>query len=199
MHCSSSAPPTKLPHLRRGMKRGTRIFSAAPRFIPRWPWCCHRQPPHHYRQLTWSLIESRSKQIDGACAKTIWVAVHVHVPVVLELCASRWAWVASQMAERTSPIDQSEKFLDLGTVTRPPSSIYARVNCFVIPRVHKNKSMQRLISSLWGTGTAEFQVTWLLRIAKAPYRCGSAARNVRARMSGVSMKPKPFYRRAWKT
>ena len=30
--------------------------------------------------------------------------------------------------------------------------------------VHKNKSMQRLISSLWGTGTAKFQVTWLLRI-----------------------------------
>ena len=28
--------------------------------------------------------------------------------------------------------EQSEKFLDLGTVTRPPSSIYARVNCFVI-------------------------------------------------------------------
>ena len=27
---------------------------------------------------------------------------------------------------------QSEKFLDLGTVTRPPSSIYARVTCFVI-------------------------------------------------------------------
>ena len=31
-------------------------------------------------------------------------------------------------------------------------------------RVHKNKSMQRLISSLWGTGTAKFQLTWLLRI-----------------------------------
>ena len=28
--------------------------------------------------------------------------------------------------------EQSEKFLDLGTVTRPPSSIYARVNCFVM-------------------------------------------------------------------
>ena len=27
---------------------------------------------------------------------------------------------------------QSEKFLDLGTVTRPPSNIYARVNCSVI-------------------------------------------------------------------
>ena len=27
--------------------------------------------------------------------------------------------------------DQSEKFLDLGTVTRPPSNIYARVNCSV--------------------------------------------------------------------
>ena len=26
-------------------------------------------------------------------------------------------------------------------------------------RVHKNKSMQRLISSLWGPGTAKFQVT----------------------------------------
>ena len=29
----------------------------------------------------------------------------------------------------------------------------------LIPRVHKNKSMQRLISSLWGPGTAKFQVT----------------------------------------
>ena len=33
-------------------------------------------------------------------------------------------------------------------------------------RVHKNKSMQRLISSLWGTGTAKFQVTWLLHIVQ---------------------------------
>ena len=33
-------------------------------------------------------------------------------------------------------------------------------------RVHKNKSMQRLISSLWGTGTAKFQVTWLLCIVQ---------------------------------
>ena len=33
-------------------------------------------------------------------------------------------------------------------------------------RVHKNKSMQRLISSLWGPGTAKFQVTWLLRIVQ---------------------------------
>ena len=30
-------------------------------------------------------------------------------------------------------------------------------------RVHKNKSMQRLISSQWGIGKAKFQVTWLLR------------------------------------
>ena len=29
----------------------------------------------------------------------------------------------------------------------------------VLARVHKNKSMQRLISSLWGPGTAKFQVT----------------------------------------
>ena len=34
------------------------------------------------------------------------------------------------------------------------------------PRVHKNKSVQRLISSLWGPGTAKFQVTWLLRIVQ---------------------------------
>ena len=33
-------------------------------------------------------------------------------------------------------------------------------------RVDKNKSMQRLISSLWGPGTAKFQVTWLLRIVQ---------------------------------
>ena len=32
----------------------------------------------------------------------------------------------------TVRLEQSEKFLDLGTVTRPPSSIYARVNCSVI-------------------------------------------------------------------
>ena len=32
---------------------------------------------------------------------------------------------------------------------------------YLISRVHKNKSMQRLISSnsLWGSGTAKFQVT----------------------------------------
>ena len=36
----------------------------------------------------------------------------------------------------------------------------------VAPRVHKNKSMQRPISSLWGPGTAKFQVTWLLRIVQ---------------------------------
>ena len=36
----------------------------------------------------------------------------------------------------------------------------------VYARVHKNKSMQRLISSLWGPGTAKFQVTWLLRIVQ---------------------------------
>ena len=35
-----------------------------------------------------------------------------------------------------------------------------------LPRVHKNKSMQHLISSLWSTGTAKFQVTWLLRIVQ---------------------------------
>ena len=35
-----------------------------------------------------------------------------------------------------------------------------------IARVHKNKSVQRLISSLWGPGTAKFQVTWLLRIVQ---------------------------------
>ena len=34
------------------------------------------------------------------------------------------------------------------------------------PRVHKNKSIRRLIFSLWGTGTAKFQVTWLLRIVQ---------------------------------
>ena len=33
-------------------------------------------------------------------------------------------------------------------------------------RVHRNKSMQRLISSVWGPGTAKFQVTWLLRIVQ---------------------------------
>ena len=37
---------------------------------------------------------------------------------------------------------------------------------YMKPRVHKNKSMQRPISSLWGTGTAKFQVTWLLRIVQ---------------------------------
>ena len=41
-----------------------------------------------------------------------------------------------------------------------PTSLYVRT------RVHKNKSMQRLISSLWGPGTAKFQVTWLLRIVQ---------------------------------
>ena len=35
----------------------------------------------------------------------------------------------------------------------------SHVMCSVLARVHKNKSMQRLISSLWGPGTAKFQVT----------------------------------------
>ena len=38
----------------------------------------------------------------------------------------------SRLSRFHQPFYQSEKFLDLGTVTRPPSSIYARVNCFVI-------------------------------------------------------------------
>ena len=32
----------------------------------------------------------------------------------------------------TYSLSQSEKFLDLGTVTRPPSNIYARLNCSAI-------------------------------------------------------------------
>ena len=36
----------------------------------------------------------------------------------------------------------------------------------VVSRVHKTKGMQRLISSLWGTGTAKFYVTWLLHIVQ---------------------------------
>ena len=45
------------------------------------------------------------------------------------------------------------------------------------PRVHKNKSMQRLISSLWGPGTAKFQVIRdFCVLYKRVYRCGSAAR-----------------------
>ena len=35
----------------------------------------------------------------------------------------------------------------------------SRACAWILPRVHKNKSMQRLISSLWGPGTAKFQVT----------------------------------------
>ena len=36
----------------------------------------------------------------------------------------------NQFGERNKRLPQSEKFLDLGTVTRPPGNIYARVNCF---------------------------------------------------------------------
>ena len=46
-----------------------------------------------------------------------------------------------------------------------PLAMYIYCILFVA-RVHENKSMQRLISSLWGTGTAKFQVTWLLRIVQ---------------------------------
>ena len=38
----------------------------------------------------------------------------------------------ASLSQRPTRFAQSEKFLDLGTVTRPPSSIYARVNCLVI-------------------------------------------------------------------
>ena len=55
-------------------------------------------------------------------------------------------------------------------------------------RVHKNKSMQRLISSLWGTGTAKFQVTWLLRIVQkgvSMWQCSAADRSLIMLMSGA--------------
>ena len=42
-------------------------------------------------------------------------------------------YFTTQWSAITGPsLIQSEKFLDLGTVTRPPSNIYARVNCSVI-------------------------------------------------------------------
>ena len=40
--------------------------------------------------------------------------------------------LAPQFFFRPTMLAQSEKFLDQGTVTRPPSNIYARVNCSVI-------------------------------------------------------------------
>ena len=41
-------------------------------------------------------------------------------------------WNVKSTHHVSEAIQQSEKFLDLGTVTRPPSNIYARVNCSVI-------------------------------------------------------------------
>ena len=69
----------------------------------------------------------------------------------------------------------------------------------VSPGVHKNTSMQRLISSLWGTGTAKFQVTWLLRIVQkgaSVWQCCAVDRYLMAwcrRFMIIDEKPKTFY------
>ena len=53
------------------------------------------------------------------------------------------------------------------------------------PRAHENKSMQRLISSQWGTGTAKFQVTWLLRIVQKGVSMWQCCAVDRCLMSGA--------------
>ena len=74
------------------------------------------------------------------------------------------AIVNSQIAQVDRPkvLEQSEKFLDLGTVTRPPSSIYARVNCSVIRDwcTRVQGSSAKLVST-----TMEFRAF----VAKAPH------------------------------
>ena len=62
-----------------------------------------------------------------------------------------------------------------------------------VPRVHKNKSVQRLISSLWGSGTAKFQVTWLLRIHGTKGCIDVAVLRGRP-LTQVDAKPKFIYR-----
>ena len=56
--------------------------------------------------------------------------VFVSGPVVQ--CRSSFRHFFTKNSFWRCSLAQSEKFLDLGTVTRPPSSIYARVNCSVI-------------------------------------------------------------------
>ena len=65
----------------------------------------------------------------------------------------------------------------------------------MLTRVHKNKSMQRLISSLWGTGTAKFQGTWLLHIVQKGVSMSQCCAVDRWLMSGAyRCKPKSIYR-----
>ena len=59
------------------------------------------------------------------------VCVRVKCSLTLSTCLSN-ELALQQNVRQDRKFQQSEKFLDLGTVTRPPSSIYARVNCFVI-------------------------------------------------------------------
>ena len=60
---------------------------------------------------------------------------------------------------------------------RAGKSPHFRKKYFVLshlnPRVHKTKSVQRLLSSLLGTGTTKLQVTWLYVLYKRVYRCAS--------------------------
>ena len=51
-------------------------------------------------------------------------------------------------------------------VPAPHSEEIRRCTLLLLCTLDKNKSVQRLISSLWGTSTAKFQVTWLLRIVQ---------------------------------
>ena len=73
------------------------------------------------------------------------------------------------------------------------------VMLLLFPRLHKQqsqrtKSMQRLISSLWGTDTAKFQVTSLLRVVKkgvAVWQCSAVTGKP---LTHVDAKPKFIYR-----
>ena len=53
--------------------------------------------------------------------------------------------------------------LVLPSLGKEMAVVWMAIMMWVTARVHKNKSMQHLISSLWGPGTAKFQVMWLLR------------------------------------
>ena len=66
----------------------------------------------------------------------------------------------SSSPKTCSAITASEELGSSKTVLVPsPPPLENNVTESSRPRVHKNKSMQRLISSLWGPGTAKFQVT----------------------------------------
>ena len=64
---------------------------------------------------------------------------------------------------------------------RKPTRLFRWVD----PLVHESKSTQHVISSLLGTGTAKFQVTWLCLLYKRVYGWGSVCGRPLTHISGA--------------